>query len=423
MHTYKSGEIIMKKTTRLSIVVATLLAGNAFAAELAGGKLTGDIRVLYYGHEDAESDDKSQKAISPGATGVGINPAFAIEAAPGLSIEVGAGIAVPVNENKEGYGAYASLGRSGDIAYGNSNADASEMYATLTKANVAYDFGDGFVKAGYQEYNTPLSGSDDIRLVLDSFMAAIVGYEGIENLTLSVAQITQMAGKFDGGADHAEKYNSMSDQAFGTAGTDDKPLTAVSAVYENEEAGASGQLWYYTMAEPQAGLGDVTAYYVDVNKKFDNIDASMQYISSTIKDSVLSSLGAKVEVGLGDITFVGAYNSFSDSDATDSYAAPKYYAWGGYPEYAVADEKWAGDAKWDGGSSSKLALLYGGIDKLDASLTHVAFSDVATMVDIIVAYEVAESANLGFVHELVNLDDNTKQGDYTVTKLHASYHF
>jgi hypothetical protein len=405
----------MKKSIGLSLAAATLLAGNVMAMDLAGGALTGDVRALYLSVDDGTDTFTG--------TGLGINPTFSMDIGSGLSFEVGAGIAVPVMESDDAVAGSMALGKVND------DGDGSEMYALLNKYNVTYSFGEGFVKVGAQNLDTPLAGSDDIRLVPNTFTAAVLGYTGVKNVTLIAAQVMSMAGKVDGAADDSETFQSMSTQALGTASTvDDQAVTALAAVYGDEEAGANGQLWYYMMPEPIEGIGAVSAMYLDAGMKFGMVDVAAQYGSFAVADYYSNSFtGLKAEIAATDtVTVIAAMNSFSYTENGVGAAAgtqtPLWYGWGGYPEYAVADELWANSADWDGGSASKVAVAFSGIENLSLAAGYVSFSDVGTGVDIIAGYTVSEQIGVDFVYETV--DPEADGADNTTTmKLKATYSF
>jgi hypothetical protein len=426
----------MKKSIGLSLVAATLLAGNAAAMDLAGGTLGGDARVQYFSTTPSKTDATS-------SMGLGLNPDFNMEVASGLSIEVGAGVAVPVMESDDGVAAGNTHAKLND------DGDKSEMYALLNKYNVTYNFGSGFVKVGAQDLDTPFAGPDDIRLVRNTFTAAVVGYTGIKNVTLIGAQVLSMAGAFDSASSKdSYAYNTMSDAALGSlevdtdgdgeadvafenSDVDDKAVTAVAAVYGNEEAGANGQLWYYTMPEPLDGLGAISAMYLDAGMAFDNINVAAQYMTFTTDIWSNSATGVMVDATFGDFGVVVATNSYSQTiDKADDAAAigvngPAWYAWGGYPEYAVADEVWANSADWDGGSSMKVGASYAGVENLDLSAAYVTFSDVASIVDVMAGYTISEQLSANLTYETVTYDEKNSDGDdgHTILKVGAAYAF
>lgn len=418
----------MKKSIGLSLVAATLLAGNAAAMDLAGGTLGGDVRAQYFGTTPTESDATS-------SVGLGLNPSYSMEVASGLSFEIGAGVAVPVMESDD------------LVAAGNTHAklnvddNESAAYAVLNKLNVTYNFGDGFVKVGAQDLETPLAGPDDIRLVRNTFTAAVLAYTGIKNTTLIGAQVVSMAGAFDGSADDSETYQSMSTQALGSDGVDDVGVTALAAIYGDEEAGMNGQFWYYSMGDAGVvvgsgatadDLGAVSAMYLDGGMAFGDVSVAAQYISFATGLWSNSSIGAKAEATFGDIGVVAAMNTYSFSDngfedaaGAGSVGAPAYYGWGGYPEFAVADEVWAGSADWDGGSSTKIGVSYAGVENLDLSVSSVNFTGYAAIVDVIAGYTVSEQLSAGLTYEMVTYDqeDDDENDGHTVLKVGASYAF
>jgi hypothetical protein len=400
----------MKKSIGLSLAAATLLAGNAMAMDVGPGKLTGDARALYLSADDGTD--------SVNGLGIGLNPTYSQDLGSGLSFEVGMGIAVPVMESDDGVGGSNAIGKLNDDG-------ETEMYAVLNKYNVTYGFGDGFVKVGAQNLDTPYAGSDDIRLVPNTFTAAVLGYTGVKNVTLIAAQVMSMAGAVDGSADDSEQYSSMSDQALGSD-ADDQAVTAIAAVYGNEEAGANGQLWYYMMPEPIEGVGDVSALYLDADMTFGMVNVAAQYGSFDIADAYSNTFtGVKAEIAATEeVAVIAAMNNFSFTDNMNGHpvAAPKWYGWGGYPEYAVADELWANSADWDGGSASKVAVAYSGVENLSLAAGYVSFSDVGTGIDLIAGYTVDEQTAVDFVYETVDPDadgaDNT-----SIMKLKATYSF
>jgi hypothetical protein len=397
----------MKKSLGLSLAAATLLAGNAMAMDMGPGELTGDVRALYI----TESGNVDENAL-----GLGLNPTYSQEVGGGLSFEVGVGVGVPAMESNDAV--------AGNFYVGNLSDDGteSETYSVITKANVTYDMGSAFVKAGYQELDTPLAGTDDIRLTPNTHMAVVAGYTGVENLTIVAAQVMQMQG-WD--STEGFEYVAMSDAALGEA-VDDKGVTAVGAVYSAEgEMSPNGQLWYYSMPDAKDGtVGAVSAMYLDVGASFGPAAVSAQYVTQDDDRGATTSIGLNAEIGVAEgVGIIAAYNTFD----SDYKAAPAYYTWGGYPEYAVADELWANSANWDGGNAMKVAAAYSGIENLEVAAGYVSFSDVGSGIDVIASYQVSEQVAAGLVYETVTLEDDYKTAnsvdDYSLMKVSASYTF
>lgn len=409
----------MNKSMKLSLVTAVLLAGNVFAGggiEVAGGKLTGDARVAYDSHTTAEYGTHEEHAVN--ALGFGFNPTFSIEPVENLTIEIGAGVAVPLSENEDTAATEFAFGKLND------DGDASEAYMLINKFNVGYSFGSGDIKVGAQDLAMPFFDGDDIRLVPNTFSAVVANYTGVKDLTITFAHVMQMAGAVDGGADDSHEFNSMSTQAFGTAGIDDKPVTSIAAAYGSEDLGLNTQLWYLTMDEPVDGLGAVNAMYFDIGKKFGAVNVTAQYVSYATDLQQNSTTGLMAEAELGDFGLVAAINNYSfTDDGVGAMAAPAYYSWGGYPEFVAGEEVDASDADWDGGSGTLIGASYNGVEHLELSLAYITYSDVKNVIDVVASYGIGEHIHLGAVYETVDVEDDEHDGDQSVVKLHASYSF
>ena len=185
---------------------------------------------------------------------------------------------------------------------------------------------------------------------------------------------------------------------------------------------------------PEVGETDISATYVDLGMAFGDFSVAAQYIGFEASDIYsTTTTGVKLEGTFGDFGVVVATNSYDITidDATTvaslGLSAPAYYAWGGYPEYAVADEKWANFADWDGGSSTKIGASYAGVENLDLSVAYVTFSDVAAVMDVVAGYTVNEQISAGLVYETVAYEDDYKTAnsvdDETMMKVSASYAF
>jgi len=410
---------MMKKLIRMSLAASILLAGDVSAETQLGEKsvLSGDARVLYYS-EDAVSSEN--------ALGIGLNPTITQEClfTDKLNWEIGAGLALHVSESSGGASSEYSMTKRP------TTGDNSEHHATLTKLNGTYDYSSGFVKIGYQLLETPMAGSDDIRLIPNSYFAGVIGYTGIDNVTLLAAQVTHMAGMVDSQADAPENYHSMSDAALaGVAGgndlVDDVGVTAIAGVYGGDEAGMSGQLWYYTM--PDAGVGDlgaVSATYLDAGMAFGAVNVTAQYMSFATDLWSNTALGLMAEAEAGDFGFTLAANSFGFSDdGIGSMATPAWYAWGGYPEFVAGEEVDASMADWDGGTAAMASVGYNGVEKLGLSAGYYTYSDMVNAVDIVAEYEMSESLSGLVIYETKDFDDATGEEETDTFELKLFYTF
>ncbi len=433
----------MQKIIQLSLAASVLLAGSVAADTQLGEKtvLSGDVRAVYYAEDDGTNSEN--------ALGLGLNPTVTTDClfTDKLKWEIGLGVAVPLSESSEGYGVEAGHGIAGDVAYdGNVSADASKSYAALTKLNGTFDYGSGFVKIGYQTLETPMADSDDIRLVPNTYFAGILAYTGIKNITLLAAHVSHMAGVVDSGSSEGpENYHSMSDVALGgeLGGNDlvdDVGVSAVAGIYSNEEAGANGQLWYYSM--PDAGvkignddLGAVSAMYLDAGMAFGPVSVTAQYMSFATALWSNTATGVMAEVELeGGIGLVAAMNSYSFTDDGLQSAAgaaiiakPAWYAWGGYPEFVAGEEVDASFGDWDGGSASMVGASYGGVENLGLSATYLTYTDTVSAVDVVAEYSIDDAMSAVLIYETKTYEDayKTAEGvdDTTTTEVKFFYTF
>lgn len=413
----------MKRVISLSLVASVVLAGNAAAEVSLTEKtvLNGDVRVLYYSEEAATSEN---------ALGLGFNPTITQDClfTDKLKWEIGAGVALHLSESSDGASSEYSMTRTPE------SGDNSEHHATMTKLNGTYDYGSGFVKVGYQLLDTPMAGSDDIRLIPNSYFAGVIGYTGVNNLTLLAAQVTHMAGMVDSQAEGPENYHSMSDAALaGVTGkntlVDDAGVTALAALYTDEEAGINGQFWYYAM--PDAGvqigtndLGAVSAVYLDAGMALDAVTLTAQYMTFATDLWSNSAMGLMGEAGMGDFSLTVAANSFSFTDnGIGGVMTPAWYAWGGYPEFVAGEEVDASMADWDGGTASMAAVGYEGIENLGLTLAYFSYSDAVSAVDAVAEYALNNSTTAQVIYETKDFEVATGEEDTDTLEVKLYYNF
>lgn len=337
----------MKKM--LSIAAVAALATSSFAAsDLAGafkeGKASGQIRGMYI-----KSDNKSP-TVDTSAFALGGKLAY--ETAPLYGISAGAAFYTSQDlgtKNKDTAKVDGSL-----------YDENSKSYSLLGQAYVVGSFGKTTVKVGRQQIDTPLAGSDDIRMVPNLFEAALVINTDLPSTTLIGGYVARMAG-WDSGSDKSARttFQSMSRSALGGLADSsvnhkavgDKGVYAAAAVNSSIKD-LTLQVWeyyaadvvnaVYLQADYKLGLGKDMA--LNLAGQFYN----MQGIGATknlLKDNSLGKVdysvyGAKasLETPFGLTPYV-AYNKIGEQkdNGGGTYV---FGAWGGYPEFAVAEETW-----------------------------------------------------------------------------------
>lgn len=349
----------MKKM--LSIAAVAALATSSFAAsDLAGafkeGKASGQIRGMYI-----KSDNKSP-AVDTSAFAVGGKLAY--ETAPLYGISVGAAF-----YTSQDVGTMNQNGAKVDGAMFDrlgSDGNKPNSYSLLGQAYAVGTFGKTTVKIGRQQIDTPLAGSDDIRIVPNLFEAALVINTDLPSTTLIGGYVARMAG-LDSSSDKSPRiaFNSMSRSALGsiadmaTLGTTNVSTVGDKGVYVLAAVNSSIkdltlQAWeyyavdvvnaVYLQADYKLGLGAGTA--LNLAGQYYNIQGI-----GNLKDLLKTGTGngkvdynvygakASVETPIGLTPYV-AYNKVSEQKDGTLGGTMVFGAWGAYPEFAVADEFW-----------------------------------------------------------------------------------
>lgn len=346
----------MKKM--LSIAAVAALATSSFAAsDLAGafkeGKASGQIRAMYV-YNDFKNDDHG----GPDTKGIALGGKLGFETAPVYGISAGA---VLYTSQDMGLKNPASTGRQDPYTYD----ENGNSYSLLGQAYLQGQFGKTTVKVGRQQLDTPLAGSDDIRMIPNLFEAALVINTNVPDTTLIGGYVARMAG-LDSVSDKSARtqFQSMSRAALGAL-VDNTDTTAqgghavtaiqdkgvaVAAIINNSVKDLTLQVWdyyaydvlnaIYAQADYKLGLGkdmalNLSAQYEhlnDMGKTKDvlrSIDAKVGYDVYGVKASLETPIG---------LTPYLAYNKVSEQkNGTGLYV---FGAWGGYAEFAMGEETW-----------------------------------------------------------------------------------
>lgn len=352
----------MKKM--LSIAAVAALATSSFAAsDLAGafkeGKASGQIRAMYI-TTDNKSPITDTSAFALGGK-------LAYETAPLHGISAG-----------------AAFYTTNDLGTKDSNAakvdgslynESAKSYSILGQAYLVGQFGKTTVKVGRQQLDTPLAGSDDIRMVPNLFEAALVINTDVPDTTLIGGYVSRMAGWDSAasstaiptalgaatatGVNSRTSFNSMSRAALGTAvdvngghGEVGDNGVYVAAVVNSSVKNLTLQAWeYYAVDVVNAvylqadyKLGLAKDMNLALSGQFYNIQG-MGKTKDLLKDVGLGKIdysvyGAKasLETPIG-LTPYMAYNKVGEQkDRTGGTYV--FGAWGGYPEFAIGEEFW-----------------------------------------------------------------------------------
>jgi len=240
-----------------------------------------------------------------------------------------------------------------------------ENYSILGEAYIDYSFkeygSDTQMKLGYQRYDTPMMGSDDVRMIPNTFEAYKLVNKDIEDVTVQVAQITSISygtysNLFIGGgvvattsgypslAYETGKYYNLGKITTGksTAG-----VTNILAKFKNENfffIASNDYAWdIYNTLYIEAGakwnclLNEnihpfVKAQFIKQNSVGGNY---MQY-SNMLGNGEIDSMYEAIKVGAtyNNLTFSAAYSTVTSNNSSDtSYKNAINSQFGGMPSY------------------------------------------------------------------------------------------
>ncbi|MDY0116179.1 MAG: hypothetical protein RBR59_01215 [Sulfurimonadaceae bacterium] len=275
---------------------------NDFSEMFSDAKTSGQIR-LGYGIEKTKEIGKENKS----ATAVGGQLKF--ETASLMGISFGAAMYTShyiselsgkkneeVEEQNKFYGEMASEK--------NSYTEFAEAYVNFS--HEGFNF-----RGGRQLIDTPLAGSDDIRMTPHTFEAYIASYRledfGFSFMAGNILSWQGVNAKTDSG----QSYANVIENAWQGTGENGTRMGAIT--YENDfiEVGA----WYYDITK------ETKAFYVDTMGKIKINDVEIaiaaQYMNQKESDNSGtkgSLMGAMVEAGFYGATAKAAYNKVSKDD-------------------------------------------------------------------------------------------------------------
>jgi hypothetical protein len=171
------------KFTTLSLAAILALGVSASAADsleamFKEGKVSGQIRSMYI-------DLNTDLARGAGeADGVAVGGKLKFETAPYMGLSFGSAF----------YTSNGLAANDRNDMVGTGLVNGASSYSLLGEAYVQYVNGNTMLKMGRQQLDTPLAGSDDIRIVPNLFEAYLLTNTDIADTTLVLAHVTKMAG-------------------------------------------------------------------------------------------------------------------------------------------------------------------------------------------------------------------------------------
>lgn len=339
----------MRHTVRLSLLASLLVMNAAAADDLAGmfkeGKVSGQIRAFYINREMINSDYSRDGLALGGKLG------YETGAMNGLS----AGVMFYTTNKLDNESRIPS---HNDKTLFNSYDNG---YSYMGQAYINYKNGNTNVKIGRQELNTPMAASDDVRMLPNTFEAAVLTNTDIKDTTLVAAHVSKISygtfanayaggslalasGYGNGYASYGNSYengsyHSMSQAALG-ASTQERGVSAAAVIYKGIPD-LSLQLWdYYAHDILNAVYAQADYTWGCLLNPAIKMTGSVQYIQEDgVGDKFAGNVdskyyGAQLVAKYGNATLSGAYSVTPDSDGT--FNGVIISPWGGMSAFTQA---------------------------------------------------------------------------------------
>jgi len=303
---------------------------------------------------------------------------------------------------------------SGDKSKGELNGDffdaKQDSFSYLGEAYIDYGHKNIHLRIGRQKLDTPLNDRDDIRILPNTFAAAMAGYGGITDTVLVAGYINSWAG-YDSG-DDISKFKDLPGD-IDTSGEHGKGVILAGVMNESID-NVELQAWYYDF-DMATGIIYADAAYGTEYASGLGVEAAVQYGNYTEKSSSRIEgdiYGGLLSVGYDGLTLSAASNTIEASDG-------KYITigWGGGP-YFTSMEEWTIDGMNDGEAyvfgaevdfskilleGISLAYAYG---RFNGNAQTTSGSSKVEEHDLIVSYAFAENADLEISYAGVNDKEN-----------------
>lgn len=385
----------MKKTLLVSFAAVTALSGSNIDESFKSGKLSGQIRAAYVNQDNAIGTDTYGTSLGGQ-----------------LKYETGSW-----NDIKLGIAAYVSQklpfasGKGDKLNSDFFDADG-DSFVYLGEAYIDYSANDFNLRVGRQQIETPFAHSDDVRMLPNSFEAAIASYSGIENTTVLAGYARRWAG-YDSPTGHNDSLNEF--KKFGE-NHDSSGLYLFGVTNESFE-NLSAQGWVY-LIDNYSDIAYADAAYTIALSEIVNVELNGQYAHfNEGKDSQGNVTGidgdvygAAVNINFGMVALGAAYNR--SLDASGKFTTNGL---GGGPYFTSMEEMTIDgledakayqlnaelDMSGAGLEGLTLAALYGSFkgktDGLDAKVREF---------DVVLAYELNENVYADMSY--ASIDDKNK---------------
>ncbi|MEY3089768.1 MAG: hypothetical protein RL113_84 [Pseudomonadota bacterium] len=189
-------------------------------------------------------------------------------------------------------------------------------YSTLGEVYLKLNYGKNRLKVGRQEIDTPYADTDDNGMIPNRFEAAVFTNNDIDDLTITLAYLTKMAGV------DAEVPETFTDRGM------NEGIPAVGISYEGNQNVAM-QGWVYNIKDR---MGDRVFTYTDIvyngsMEEYIAYEISGQYTTQEAFDGDATIYGISAALNMTPIgvTLSTAYNKVEGSAASNGFGGGPFF--------------------------------------------------------------------------------------------------
>jgi len=378
------------------------------------GRVDGQIRLAYINQDNHETS-------VPGTYATSIGGQLKYETAKlyHVSLAVSAFVSQRIS------------GLSGDKDKGELNPDFfGEDYASFVymgEAYVDYEYEKMNFRVGRQKLDTPLNDRDDIRMLPNTFEAAMAGYGGIVDTVLVAGYVTRWAG-YDSGED-ISKFKDLPGEVE-TTGENGKGMFLFGVMNESLD-NIELQAWYYDF-DKLAGVLYMDAIYGAEYESGLDVEFGVQFGNYAQKSS--SKTEGDVYGGILGIGYEGLVLGVAGNYVDTGHDENIILGYGGGPYFTSMEEMTINAI-----NDAKAYVLFSELDfskilmdglSLSYAYGHFKGYDLGVNIkydehDVILSYEASEEVNIEASYASVN--DQTRSGafdtGYDRFLVRANYNF
>lgn len=316
------------------------------------------------------------------------------------------------NDLKLGGASYVSMkfpfasgsGENLNLDFFDSDGDS---FVYVGEAYADYTANDLNVRIGRQLIDTPFANADEIRLLPNTFEAAMATYKGIENTLFTVGYIQRWAG-YDSG-DDISKFKKLSEGSSGAA---------IFGVMNQSIDNLALQGWFYSIDKmTDIFYGDAVYEYPFSDSVGLELKGEMAHLSEATDESGMLSgidgnvygIGASLDMGMWTFGFAHNFSSNEDGKSLGSILS-------GGPYYTSMEE-WGIDGMEDARAyvgTIEVDLADAGVEGVALTCAYGVFRSTPmdakiTEMDMIAVYQISERISTDVSY--AKIEDKNKNFD------------